>query len=122
MELKPNMYVRTKYGDVFILDKTEGNCLIPRDVYIPCIITEEDVTKASHNIEELLQIGDYVNGYMITDFDTDYYDEELDEDIEGFSIVLGNEEQLFRIPPKDIKTVLTKEQFEAMQYKVVEEC
>lgn len=123
MKIDEGMYVRTECGiDRFKYRYKEGDKPFFYYQFEKTRMTNPEyyvIGEPSHKIEDLLQIGDYVNGYMITDFDDDYYDEELDEDVEGFSIVLGNEEQLFRIPPKDIKTVLTKEQMEAMQYKVV---
>ena len=67
MELKEGMYARTEDGDMFILDKIEDNHLIPRYVYIPYIITEEDVIKASYNIIDLIEVGDYVNDYKVVD-------------------------------------------------------
>ena len=107
MKLEVGMYVRTKYGDVFILDKIEDNCLIPRYVYIPCIIIEEDVIKASHNIIDLIEVGDYVNGMRIDDMDIHnkrlYREMRYDYEI---------------IDEKEIKSIVTKEQFESMSYKV----
>ena len=129
MNLEVGMYVRTKYGIHKISEIDERKTVYkyicdyrPHEdgdgTYTFSVFGDKDIVKASHKIEKLLKKGDYVNGYMITDFGTDYYDEDLDEDIEGFSIVLGNEEQYYRIPPKDIETVMTKEQFESMAYKV----
>ena len=122
MKLEVGMFVRTKEGNIEKICAIENEHIYTDDDYLSWYRSSIAFSKASYNIIDLIEVGDYVNGYMITDFDDDYYDEELDEDVEGFSIVLGNEEQLFRIPPKDIETIVTKEQFEAMQYKVVEEC
>lgn len=129
MKIEVGMYVRTKCGIeqiyridnnktkwkyVYKLKEQDGDGCINIG-----ILSSEDILKASHKIEDLLKKGDYVNGYMITDFSNEYYDEELDDYVEGFSIVLGNEEQMYSIPPKDIKSIVTKEQFEAIQFKVV---
>lgn len=119
MKLEVGMYVRLnrEIGKVTrIYERADGNMVFDIGRY-QYYFTE--INKASHKIEDLLKKGDYVNGYMITDFSNEYYDEELDDYVEGFSIVLGNEEQMYSIPPKDIETVLTKEQFESMAYKVV---
>ena len=116
MKLEEGMYVRTKDGDVFILDKIEDNHLIPRYVYIPYIIIEADVKKTSHNIIDLIEVGDYVNGYIvdqIDDFSNSYKCVYVDRDNNmGFRNIDFKEE--------DIKTIVTKEQFESMSYKVGE--
>ena len=109
MELKPDMYVRTKDGDVFILDKIEDNHLIPRYVYIPYVIIEDDVKKTSHNIIDLIEVGDYVNGYKITTIN-DMSPVIYAEDKQGYLIEI--------ITKENIKSIVTKEQFESMSYKV----
>lgn len=117
MEIKAGMYIRTIYGICQIKDYFSDYTILNDSSH--GILTKFDILgEPSYKIEDLLRKGDYVNGYMITDFGDDYYDEELDDDVEGFSIVLGNEDQYYRIPPKDIKTVLTKEQFYTMAYEV----
>ena len=71
-ELSVGMYVRTKWGYICGLINindyreptmkygVEANYL--RDVMF---IGDEDIIKASHNIIELLEVGDYVNGYKV---------------------------------------------------------
>lgn len=113
MKLEPNMYVRTKYGDVFILDKIEDNHLIPRYIDIPYIIIEQDVKKASHSIIDLIQVGDYVNGSEVVFKDFNNLNEECLECGIGDYMVCSYE-------AKDIKSIVTKEQFESMSYKVGE--
>ena len=108
MKLEVGMYVRTKYGDVFILDKIEDNCLIPRYVYIPCIIIEEDVIKASHNIIDLIEVGDYVNGCKVIDF---MYSKEKKR-----SVIVDSE--IWGFDSEEIKSIVTKEQFESMKYSL----
>lgn len=123
--MEVGQFVRTKYGisqykQHKVIGSEDIKGILCKDGSRVIFANIEDIIgEPSFKIEELLRIGDYVNGYMINDFDNEYYDEELDDYVEGFSIVLGNEEQMYSIPPKDIKTVLTKEQMEAMQYKVV---
>ena len=126
MKLEVGMYVRTPYGIDKIKDIVlngnlyeDSGLYLEKGIKLVCGKEEMKNLKASHNIIDLIEVGDYVNGYMITDFSNEYYDEELDDYVERFSIVLGNEEQQYSIPPKDIKTVATKEQMEAIQYKVV---
>ena len=80
-------------------------------------IGEEDITKSSPNIIDLIEVGDYVNGIYI-EGNKDRYLETLEHDIENSS--LGHIEYL-KIYPKDIKSIVTKEQFESMEYKVGEQ-
>ena len=112
LELEPNMYVRTKCGIeqiyridnnktkwkyVYKLKEQDGDGCINIG-----ILSSEDILKASHNIIDLIEVGDYVNGYLI---------------IRKEKTLLTK--QLSDIEPSDIKSIVTKEQFEAIQYKVV---
>ena len=78
------------------------------------VILRSDIVKASHNIIDLIEEGDYVNGKLV------YYDEELK--CLGQSFVDGDGNFYFESITKDwknkIKTVLTKEQYENNCYKV----
>ena len=73
---------------------------------------EKEEIKTSHNIIDIVQVGDYVNGYKITDIDCYEYETELFYDTGDF-INSFVEEQ--------IKSIITKEQMEQMVYKVVSE-
>ena len=70
-------------------------------------IYEEDIIKLSPNIIDLIEVGDYVNGNKIQ--------EKINEDI-----IIGNEEGIWSIYPEEIEIIVTKEQFESMEYKVGE--
>lgn len=79
--------------------------------------TKENVIKASYNIIDTLEVGDYVNGEYIIQIsktfgllfiETTYYDE-----------VSGEEKHKF-IRKEDIKSIVTKEQFESMSYRIGE--
>lgn len=127
-KIECGMYVRTKHDGVcklyrefhedsvdvgigvfpeiegFFIDKEEIN-------YIEKI----DIIKASYNIIDLIEVGDYVNGYYVTTACSDccslgsIYIAEIDG--------LGLKKKLYE---KDIKSIVTKEQFESMSYKVGE--
>jgi hypothetical protein len=117
MKLEVGMYVRTKYG--YIAKITEAN---DRHIYCDNAITKnwgeefnilfsdafEEMVKASHNIIDLIEVGDYVNGVIVTTITPNKYIE-LDY---GYNRKGCYEE--------DIKTIVTKERFEAMAYKVDE--
>lgn len=70
--------------------------------------TEIDSVKASFNIIDLIEVGDYVNGCKVH------------KKGNCLTIILDNEENIGWINPDDIKSIVTKEQFEQMSYKVGE--
>ena len=80
------------------------------------VILKADILKASYNIIDLIEEGDYVNGKLV------YYDEELK--CLGQSFVDGDGNFYFESITKDwknkIKTVLTKEQYENNVYRIGE--
>ena len=88
---EPNM----KYG-------VEANYL--KDVMF---IGDDDVVKASYNIIDILEKGDYVNGH------------EVKSKQSGVKrIDIGEDENYVWLYEKDIKSVITHEQMEQMAYKV----
>jgi hypothetical protein len=68
---------------------------------------EKDVVKSSPNIIDLIEVGDYVNGKEITG---------VDEYTKQLTYEYG--ETTMYIDSENIKSIVTKEQFEAMEYKV----
>ena len=116
MELKEGMYVRTKKGNIAKIDRKVDDIT---NYYFGCFecdnyinvngdefISEYEITKASHNIIDLIEVGDYVNGYKVA-----YTMETLlgFEDGQDGDWYMSNE---------SIKLIVTKEQFESMSYKV----
>ena len=93
---EPNM----KYG-------VEANYL--KDVMF---IGDDDVVKASYNIIDILEIGDYVNGYPM------YEIVEYENDTRA--IVINNDNKAIIWDKQGIKSVITHEQMEQMAYKVGE--
>ena len=108
-KLEPNMYVRTKWGYICkiinINDFREPSMKYGVEAsYLKDImfIGDDDILKASHNIIDLIEVGDYVNGYEVTSKDQ----------FLGF----GNHD--WYMLDNEIKSIVTKEQFESMSYKV----
>lgn len=64
---------------------------------------ETCIVKHSFNIIDLIEVGDYVNGYRITDIGNDCVEIE-----DGGTQIKKNE----------IKSIVTKEQFESVEYKL----
>ncbi len=130
LELRENMYVRNCYGRIAKIEYMEDNTAYcdnwlyqSYEDYITFINLndEEDIneiTKASYNIIDILEVGDYVNGMEVTRISGTRYDK---NDLHCYCEHNGNENwQQVMIPVKNIKSIVTKEQFEEMSYKIKE--
>lgn len=94
----------------------------------PCYPSDEElekikshIVKASNNIIDLIEVGDYVNGYKISAIYDD--DSEVNEYNLKHKKCLGKniydeDYQEYLIYEEDIETIVTSQQFESMQYKV----
>ena len=107
MELEVGMYVRTKWGDIGKVWLISENCTETFDfdldnekTYLDC-----EIKKSSYNIIDLIEVGDYVNGYKVM-FN------------KNNCIMLSNGEIIRE--EKCIKSILTREQYEANCYKIGE--
>ena len=109
MKLEVGMYVRTKYG----ISKIDEDRRIEYGLMHPVvdILKKEVIIKASHNIIDLIEIGDYVNGCLVVK----KYEK------------CGYAEQCIKLKGKSnyfydihVCSIVTKEQFESMSYKVGE--
>ena len=116
-ELKPNMYIRTNDGYINKIKKAnQYNALVDaRDLFGEELnIPNNEIIKASHNIIDLIEVGDYVNGLKVIEVR-----EHLHNDIE---VVLSNGKFQWSFSKNEsdyeIKSIVTKEQFEEMQYVV----
>jgi len=108
-------YVRTKTGRIYKLgyyNKEEKRwiCFIDED-WFP--VYESEIAKHSKNIIDLIEVGDYVNGKEIC-----LIDKEENTVIWGFTY--KDEQRIFYLYEKDIKSVVTKEQFKNIEYKLEE--
>ena len=116
MELKEGMYVRTKEGKILKCFKSESMNL---PIYYVIgsktnsYVEYQDVKNASERIIDILEVGDYVNGSEVVFKDFNNLNEECLECGIGDYIVCSYE-------AKDIKSIVTKEQFESMSYKIKE--
>ena len=127
MKLEVGMYVRTKDGiiDKVIIDYN-GHCANPNCKYkhISCTknyYDEDTVAKASYNIIDILEVGDYVNGSEILDFEYKFI--KGNDNFTNFAVVTENcylENTDSWIIEKNIKSVITHEQIEQMEYRIGE--
>lgn len=121
MELKEGMYVRTQKGIGKVVEHKKHESwgyLVKIIGQYSCYTHTSngelmDVIKSSYNPIDLIEVGDYVNGYLVKDIDYAFDD-----------VVMNNKNA--RIVPyidcdknnyiDDIKSIVTKEQFETMKY------
>ena len=107
------MFVRTKKGKILKCFKSE-NMNLPIYYVIGSktnsYVEHQDVKKTSEDIIDILEAGDYVNGKEVTPLMLKMRDE---QGIFG----LPDHYKMF-IEEIPIKSIVTKEQFESMQYKV----
>ena len=120
--MKIGDYVRFKDGDIGrIMDIEEHKIeehkrvrkLIRVEDFSYLYFKEGDIEKSSPNIIDLIEVGDYVNGEKVTRV--------IPEDICGDEVldyqhIFVGDKEIFK---EDIKSIVTKEQFESMEYKVV---
>ena len=132
-KIEKNMYVRTKDGviDKLIIDY-KGTCNNPNCncKHLSCVhnyYDEDDILKVSHNIIDLIEVGDYVNGYKIdyinlnceTPFLRSNQPYRVDNTLYSTLIEKGkNYNQPLHFYNEDIKSIVTKEQFDSMKYEV----
>lgn len=127
-------YVRTKYGitqykEYETTDGTKLLCMPVKDGSQGIFANIEDVIKSSPQIIDLIEVGDYVNGWRVNKI-------ERNDDDTGTIIkignttfnVLDNEEIYTPVHENDsyyqriekLKTIVTHEQFESAAYRVEE--
>jgi len=86
--MKVGDYVRTKKGTIYQFNSTSSKALSGAKKYM---------VKSSPRIIDLIEAGDYVNGFKMTENDIKYWLEE-----------------------NNVKSIVTKESFENISYKVGE--
>lgn len=81
-------------------------------------ILKEDIIESSPNIIDLIEAGDYVNGCKIIELSTNIDGKVLylETDITEFDNVYACGH--INIYEKDIRTIVTKEQFKNIEYEV----
>ena len=126
MKLEVGMYVRTKEGITQYKEyETSMGKLLCMPLMNGTFANIEDILKTSHNIIDLIEVGDYVNGYLIDYIDTErrflrserpyrenssWY-KDLEEKGKDYNMCL-------HFKNEDIKSIVTKEQFESIKYSL----
>jgi hypothetical protein len=122
--MKVGDYVRTKYGLIMKIEKIERNAIttdISLNDYSSNLIDrrylEEFIIKSSPNIIDLIEVGDYVNGYKVS-----FVDEEpvMGKFVQCDYEVSFETTNHYIFYETAIKSIVTKEQFESMEYRTGE--
>ncbi len=98
-----------EYKDSIVCDIDFGN----NDIYNEYEMYQS-IVKSSPNIIDLIEVGDYVNGKNVIKV----WEEPFGEFAGQIFTILEGEETAPTI--REIKSLLTKEQFESMEYKLEE--
>ena len=121
LELKENMYIRTKDGiiDKIIFDYN-GHCADPhcKCKHLSCAknyYDEDKIVNASYDIMDLITIEDYVNGYKVSLKGYDYaHFVQCDYPVENGTT------NHYKFYKQAIKSIVTKELFELAEYRIGE--
>lgn len=127
MVLELNEYVRTKNGIIakvigvqsggiekYFFDKEVHNLFN----YLNGLVVENVVIKHSFNIIDLIEKGDYVNELKIIDINGICNDKKT----KAFTIYKNKGKAIITfLKNEEIRSIVTKEQFEAMEYVIREE-
>lgn len=124
MEIEVNEYVRNEDGYIWQIKKIKDldNIFIDEDGKVKEIAGETvfgddiivEITKHSKNIIDLVEVGDYVNGRLV--LQVDYKNKNVCLLI-PLTDTLANTNIMW-YGYEDIKTIITREQFESIEYKV----
>lgn len=117
VEIQVGEYCRTFDGDIFKVANfyKKGNIYTMVDERGVLFGNPRKVAKKhSFNIIDLIKEGDYVNGERVVDIGAVWK-----ENLESVTYLESTEKaEIFK---EDIQTIVTKEQFKSMEYKVGEE-
>lgn len=107
MELKEGMYVRTKDGEIFecyVGEQMGKPIYYPKNSKTNGFIYYDEICSISKDLIDLIEEGDYVNGYRVT-----YVYPNL---------IKVDSTDIWEIHPHDIKSIVTKEMFNSVKYEV----
>lgn len=106
-EIKVGEYVRTDKGYIVKIDKEKKNLQMLKFLDVEY----GNILKHSKNIIDLIEVGDYVNGYKV---------KEINKKRIGFQGSHNSISYEYWEDNYDIKSIVTKEQMAQMEYKVKE--
>ena len=103
------MYVRTKEGNIEKICAIENTHIYTDEDYLSWYGNYNAFSKASNNIIDLIEVGDYVNGCLVVKKyeECDYAEQCIK--------LKGNSNYFYDI---HVNSIVTKEQFSQMEYRV----
>lgn len=123
-EIKVGEYVRTKTGKIYKIDKIDKcpickekeyiNIEIKGDLHFENTYHKKDIVKHSPNIIDLIEEGDYVNGMEVIKIGSEHREIKV-------LYYNGYYTDNLTLTEADINSVVTKEQFNQMEYIVGDE-
>lgn len=132
MKLEVGMYVRfkDKRGIEYIRkiveipkDNRYASLYLDKDANYSKGLSLKNVIKASYNIIDILEVGDYVNGYKVEEVNNNLNEHKgTCNSLDTYLWIvndLGEFEEIV-IFENDIKSVITHEQIEQISYKIKE--
>ena len=117
MKLEVGMYVRTLDGEIIKVNSynpQENNPLW--ETLNGQVRMKGQISKASNNIIELIEVGDYVNGSLIIEI--------RDKTDDNIRRVVTERSAMYSIAIREneltdnLKSIVTKEQFESIKYSL----
>ena len=121
MEIRVGEYVRINndfrliaLGIGKIIRINQDTIYVKMNFELPFAFKIENIAKHSNNLIDLLEVGDYINGYKVISVDKDA----PENCIECIELDRNNAYEYQFISSKNIKSILTHEQFEANCYKI----
>lgn len=112
-EIKVGDYVRNIEGKIIKVGWVGRAIVTDEDDNITFSKLSGEITKYSSNIIDLIEVGDYVNGYYVA-----FIEKDANNNITDICYEEENEMQIYSIG--EIKSIVTKERFAAAEYKVCE--
>ena len=120
MKLEVGQFVRTILGISKLIEIRDGSIYVfdklDEDLWSDDIADElwecelkDIVVKASFNIIDLIEVGDYVNGHKVKSKQSGVK-----------KIDIGEDENYVWLSEKNIKTIITHDQIEQMSYRIGE--
>ena len=120
MKIEVGEYIRTKQGDIskvrYVDEENiflEDSVWSKNDLYEKTNVLyfdDEEITKHSKNIIDLIEVGDYVNGHLVIDVDN--------INTGAMREVYCEDDKDFGIWNENIETIVTKGQFSNMEYRL----
>ena len=118
MELRVNDYVRTEDGKIFKWNKLCTTDKKDYEEHTRKILFDENKIKSSPNIIDLIEVGDYVNGYKVLEIEKDY----LFDYTEEINVLIVQNGEVYEVAKKiysdGIKSIVTKEMYSRVEYRV----